>query len=270
MMPNDGIAPTIAVLLACLATAGQAGDWTTTNHVASTRAIKTSDGGGGTTRSSVPARARGATAPRGARCCPGRDHRQTPGVVRRRTGEGRLGTRSAAPRAPGSQHVLVAVRQHTRLSARTRHRLDLRAAEEELDLVPAGEAPRPARARHEVRARRIAKCHRSSVPRRGPTATVRTVSARFVDVERPRAQLRGVHLNEAEAVDARNARAGGRTLAGVSRAARDGREDSPRGIPASVEIFSSRRWQGPRRTRRRSRPEPESSRIRPQGTDPRP
>ena len=45
MMPNDGIAPTIAVLLACLATAGQAGDRTTTNHVASTRAIKTSDGG---------------------------------------------------------------------------------------------------------------------------------------------------------------------------------------------------------------------------------
>ena len=44
MAPNDGIAPTIAVLLACLATAGHAGDWTTTNHVASTRAIVTSDG----------------------------------------------------------------------------------------------------------------------------------------------------------------------------------------------------------------------------------
>ena len=45
MAPNDGIAPTIAVLLACLATAGHAGDWTTTNHVASTKAIETSDGG---------------------------------------------------------------------------------------------------------------------------------------------------------------------------------------------------------------------------------
>ena len=45
MTPNDGIAPTIAVLLVCLATAGHAGDWTTTNHVASTKAIETSDGG---------------------------------------------------------------------------------------------------------------------------------------------------------------------------------------------------------------------------------
>ena len=33
------------MLLACLATAGHAGDWTTTNHVASTKAIETSDGG---------------------------------------------------------------------------------------------------------------------------------------------------------------------------------------------------------------------------------
>ena len=45
MTPNRGIAPTIAVLLACLPTAGHAGDWTTTNHVASTKAIETSDGG---------------------------------------------------------------------------------------------------------------------------------------------------------------------------------------------------------------------------------
>ena len=36
---------TVAVLLACLATAGDAGDWTTANHIASTRAIETSDGG---------------------------------------------------------------------------------------------------------------------------------------------------------------------------------------------------------------------------------
>ena len=44
MTPNDGITPTITVLLACLATAGRAGDWTTANHIASTRAIETSDG----------------------------------------------------------------------------------------------------------------------------------------------------------------------------------------------------------------------------------
>ena len=99
------------------------------------------------------------------------------------------------------------MRRHTKLSARTRHRLDDEAAEEELDLVPAGEAPRPARGRHELRSLRVAKSHRSSVPRSGPTATVRTVSAGFVDVERPRVQLRGVHLNAAEAVEARSARA---------------------------------------------------------------
>ena len=44
MTPNNGIATTIAVLLACLATAGHASDWTTTNHIASTSAIETSDG----------------------------------------------------------------------------------------------------------------------------------------------------------------------------------------------------------------------------------
>ena len=35
----------IGMLLACLATAGHAGSWTTANHIASTSAIKTSDGG---------------------------------------------------------------------------------------------------------------------------------------------------------------------------------------------------------------------------------
>ena len=60
----------------------------------------------------------------------------------------------------------------------------------------------------EVRGGRIARGHRSSVQRRGPTAEVRTVRAECVHGERPRAQLRGVHLNEAEAVDARNARPG--------------------------------------------------------------
>ena len=44
MRLNDGVAPTIAVLLACLAPAGHAGDWTTTDHTASTRAIETSEG----------------------------------------------------------------------------------------------------------------------------------------------------------------------------------------------------------------------------------
>ena len=102
---------------------------------------------------------------------------------------------------------MVAVRRHTRLSVHTRYRLDHQAAEEELDLAAAGEAQGRARGRHEIRSRRIAKCHRSGVRRRGPTATVRTVSAGFVDVDRPRVQLQGVHLNAGKAVEARNARA---------------------------------------------------------------
>ena len=53
MTPNDGIAPTIAVLLACLATAGHAGEWTTVNHIASTIAIETETSDGADARLEV-------------------------------------------------------------------------------------------------------------------------------------------------------------------------------------------------------------------------
>ena len=111
-------------------------------------------------------RARGATVPRGARCGAGRDHRQKPGVVRHRAGHQRVGTRSAPPRAPGRKDPVVAVHRHTGLSARTRHGPDHQGPEEELDLVPAGEAEGPARGGHEIRSSWIGEGHRSCVRRR--------------------------------------------------------------------------------------------------------
>ena len=45
MTPINGIAPTVAMLLVCFATAGHAGEWATENRTASATAIETGDGG---------------------------------------------------------------------------------------------------------------------------------------------------------------------------------------------------------------------------------
>ena len=170
MTPNDRIAPTIAVLLACLATSGHAGDWTTANHIASTRAIETSDG---------------ADARLEVQCGPEREVRllhealdavpaetdknpRYDGTVAVSGGWGldlrrpeNRGARTRWRRCAGTPGCL-----------RARHRLDHQAAEEERDLAPAGEARGPAPGGHEVRSRRIGEGHRSSVPSRGPAAAV--------------------------------------------------------------------------------------------------
>ena len=95
-----------------------------------------------------------------------RDER-TLGPVSEGAVHGRDARRGLRALSPGSKDSVVAMRRHTRLSARPRYRLGHQGPDEELDLGPAGKARGPARARHEVRSRRIGEGHRHRVRRRG-------------------------------------------------------------------------------------------------------